>query len=371
VVELTDEIVRAAGRHLAGRVGLVEPVSYDVASPTTGALFRLRGAGWSRFVKVVQSFRHWPLLEVFPPELRERALHGSTWRYEADLYGSGLADVLPPGLRLPEVHGIEELANDRVAIVLEDVHTDDSPWSRRRFARAARLLGQLNVRMTVADGLPAIEWREPGERTRLFYRSRVLPVALPALRDDATWASPLLAGASDLRADLDELAARLPAILDTVGALPQLVTHGDACPHNLLVPADRSAAFVVIDWAMGGVAAVGDELGQLLVGPAHEGRLSASELPALHDALVAAYVRGLADEGLIVGADVVRYGMDAGLAVRSAFTALPLERLGEPVTDELAAFVAQRLELTRYLVELGLAVHPSVGVRDLRPLALG
>ena len=143
MLELTDEIVRAAGRHLDGQVGLVEPVAYDVASPTTGALFRLRGAGWSRFVKVVQSFRHWPLLDVFPAELRDRALGGSMWRYEADLYGSDLADVLPPGLRLPEVHGIEDLADDRVAIVLEDVHTDDSAWTLRRFARAARLLGRL------------------------------------------------------------------------------------------------------------------------------------------------------------------------------------------------------------------------------------
>ena len=78
--------------------------------------------------------------------------------------------------------------------------------------------------------------------------------------------------------------------------------------------------------------------------------------PALHDALVTAYVGGTRRRGRIVGSDVVRYGMDAGLAVRSAFTALPLDRLGEPVTDELAAFVGERLELTRYLVDLGLAL---------------
>ena len=132
------------------------------------------------------------------------------------------------------------------------------------------------------------------------------------------------------------------------------------------MPADHSASFVFIDWAMGGVAAVGDELGQLLIGPAHDGALAVSELAALHDALVTAYIGGLADEGLIVGSDVVRYGMDAGLAVRSAFTALPLDRLGEPVTDELAAFVAERLELTRYLVDLGLALPADVDVRKLR-----
>lgn len=354
VIELADDVVRALDHHVRG--GVVEPVAYAVASPTTGGLFRVRGDGWSRFVKIVQAFHHWPLLHVFPADLRARALTGSRWRYEADLYGSELARVLPPGFRLPHVHGIEALGDDRLAIVLEDVATDESPWDLGRFERAARLLGRLNVRMTDADGLPAIEWDAPAELTRIYYESRVLPVALPALRDDATWRHPLLAGARGLRADLAALAARLPALLDTLGDLPQLITHGDACPPNLLVPADRPATFVVIDWALGGVAAVGDELGQLLVGPAHDGALTAGELPALHEGLLRAYTSGLADEGLMVAEDVVRFGMDAGLAVRSAFTALPLDRLGDPITDELAALVTERLELTRYLVDIGLAL---------------
>ena len=43
------------------------------------------------------------------------------------------------------------------------------------------------------------------------------------------------------------------------------------------------------------------------------------------------------------------------MAVRSAFTALPIEQLGEPITDELAERFRQRLALTRYLVDVGLA----------------
>ncbi len=54
--------------------------------------------------------------------------------------------------------------------------------------------------------------------------------------------------------------------------------------------------------------------------------------------------------------DVVRAGMDTGLSVRSAFTALPLERLGEPITDDLRTVFAGRIELTRYLVDIGLEV---------------
>jgi flagellar biosynthesis/type III secretory pathway ATPase len=54
--------------------------------------------------------------------------------------------------------------------------------------------------------------------------------------------------------------------------------------------------------------------------------------------------------------DVVRAGMHTGLSVRSAFTALPRERLGEPITDDLRSVFAGRIELTRYLVDIGLQV---------------
>jgi hypothetical protein len=339
----------------------LEAVEYGSESPTTDGLFRIRGAGGSLFVKVVRSHRHWARFDILPPELRERAQRASAWRYEVDLYRSNLGRLMPPGFRLPDVHGVEDLGDDRVALYLEDVAADPSPWPRARFERAARLLGRLNVRLSAARdlrGLPVSEWDAPGERTRIFHTSRLLPFALPALSDDALWRHPLFTGAAArrLRADLFELAERIPDMFDISDGLPQVVMHGDATPHNLLVPVDDPDTFVVIDWGLAGRAAVGDELGQLLVGPAHEGELAAADLPALHDAIVGAYVTGLDDEGLIVAESVVRYGMDVSLVVRSAFTALPLERLAEPVTDDLAAHVAHRLELTRYLVDVGLAL---------------
>lgn len=367
VLELDQAVIRHAARAArgdpSGDVGpwRVEPVDYEVASPTTGGLYRIRGGDWSLFVKVVHSYRHWPLLHVMPPALRARALRRAAWRYEADVYRSNLPSVLPDGLRLAHVHSVEELGDDRLALVMEDVASAPTGWDGPRYERAARLLGRLDVVLTTAEGLPALEWRHPAERTRIFYTSRVLPVALPVLADDSTWNHPLLRDAADpeLRADMTALAARIPALLDALGNLPQVVGHGDACPNNLLVPRDRPDTFVVIDWALGGVAAVGDDLGQLLLGGAHDGVLDVADLAALHDVIVGAYGTGLADEGLLVGDDVIRFGMDAGLVVRSAFTALPLDRLAEPVTSELAALVERRLELTRYLVDVGLALPPT------------
>lgn len=338
---------------------MIEPVDHPNESPATDGLARLRGDGWSAFVKVVRSFRHWPRWSSLPEEAQTVLGDESVWRHEVDLYTSGLAEVLPPGMRLPELRGVVELGDDRVLLVLEDVEVDPSPWDRERYARAARLLARLHVRTTAVHHLPRRSTQRPAELVDVMYTSRLRPVALPALFDSATWRHPLLVGEEVLRDDLAELARRLPSLVTLAAHLPQLQGHGDATPHNLLVPRDEPHTFVVIDWAMAGLAAVGDDLGQLLVGHAHDGVLAAAALPALHDVLVQAYLAGLADEHHTVDAGAVVAGMDAGLAVRSAFTALPLERLADPVTDELAAAFEGRLQLTRYLVDVGLRIDTT------------
>ena len=58
--------------------------------------------------------------------------------------------------------------------------------------------------------------------------------------------------------------------------------------------------------------------------------------------------------------DAVRLALDTTVTLRSAFTALPLERLADPVDDELAALVARRLQLTRHLVDVGLTLGVDV-----------
>lgn len=363
-----DDLARAALGERAARVvrWWVEPVDYAFGSPTTEGLYRLRGtaalpgarsvAHWSVFVKLLRSYRHWPLFGVLPPALRERAAAGAEWRHEADVYAGGLGDALPEGLRLPRVHRIRDLGDDRSALFLEDVATAAAPWDRVRFVRAARLLGRLAARLTQRDALPPSASRVPGEVTATYWTGRVQVAVLPALADDATWAHPALAAHRGLRADLDALAGRIPALLDTLAGLPQTLGHGDASPQNLLVPADAPGTFVAVDWTLGGLAAAGDDLGQLLVGLAHAGELAADALPALHEVVVAAFTAGLGEEGFDADEAAVRLGVDGGLVVRSAFTALPLERLHEPLTDELADLLAARLCLTRHLVDLGLAL---------------
>lgn len=136
-------------------------------------------------------------------------------------------------------------------------------------------------------------------------RGPIESLAIPALSGEAVWRHPLLDGLDPaLREDLLKLAARIPEPVEATERLPQAMVHGDACPQNLLDPAGDPDGFAPID------------------------------------------------------VDDVRCGFQAVLVLRSAFMSLPLDRLGEsdPPTDDLARHLAERVRLTRYLVDLGLSL---------------
>lgn len=366
---LTDAVVAAMARRVLGDAEATvqrwgtDPVDYDFGTPTTKGAVRVRGVSgdarrWSVFVKVVQAFRHWPMIGRLPAALRKRALDSPLWRYEADVYSSQVGGLLPAGLRLPVLHAVLDLGDDRIGIVLEDVEVAATGWEEDRFAQAARLLGRMSVRLTKADALPASASRVPGEMSKILYEGQLRVVDFPALADNRTWtAHPQLAACQQtLQPDLAELASRVPALLDRLDQLPQLMVHGDASPQNLLIPAGEPNAFVAIDWSLGGIAAAGEDLAQLLIGLAHAGQLPVAELPRVRDIVIDGYMQGLAQEGFTCDRQHVAYGMDGTLAIRSAFTALPLARLAEPPGSELDRLIHNRLQLTRYLCDVGLAL---------------
>jgi hypothetical protein len=371
---LTDAMVADLARGVLGDPAAtvdrwwIDPVDYQFGTPITKGAVRVRGVAadarsWSVFVKVVQAFRHWPMIDIMPPSLRQGALDTPLWRYEADLYTSRASELLPAGLRLPALHAVLDLGDDRIGIIVEDVAIADVSWDDGRFAQAARLLARMAVRLTKGDALPASGSRVPGGLSRLLYEGSLQTAVLPALADDRTWAHPLLTAWQDtLQRDLAELASRIPALLEHLNRLPQLMVHGDASPQNLLIPAGEPDTIVAIDWSLGELAAAGHDLAQLLIGLAHAGQLPVADLARVRDIIIDAYLEGLAEEGYACDREQVAHGLDGALAIRSAFTALPLDRLNEPSTNELDNLLRNRLQLTRYLCDLGLAMPLAPGM---------
>ncbi len=88
--------------------------------------------------------------------------------------------------------------------------------------------------------------------------------------------------------------------------------------------------------------------------------MEASELPRTVDAILPAYVDGLIAESAEATLDEVRQGFIGGLILRSAFTAIPFDRLRGPRRDDDAAFLMKRARYARQLVDLRRTVEFGV-----------
>ncbi|WP_395728548.1 aminoglycoside phosphotransferase [Nakamurella sp.] len=372
------DVVAPSGAGLVCVVGMLvgEPVVVERCSTTaipvdaigTEAVLHLQGTAqssgsrsdpvpWDVLVKIIRSPRHWPLLNQVPNSFRDAGIAGYPWRAELDMRDAGVAGLMPPGLRLPVLYRRDELGDDRVALWLEWIETAPGDWDRERYHRAAVALGRLTAR---CRGRAEVHrsGAGPGTPLRAVVDGPINGWLVPRLAEPGLAGHPMFAGTAldELLHDLRTLAGRLPALLDHFDTLPRSLGHGDACPQNLLTPVDEPQTLVAIDLTWPYPEAIGFDLGQLLIGHAHTGDLSVGALPAIHDVIVDGFMHGLALESCEVPMAEVVFAFEATLVVRNAFQSLPLDRLPEPVTPDLVALAARRVELTRYLVDVGLAM---------------
>jgi hypothetical protein len=339
-----------------------EPVPYEWGSPATGTLARVRGVtaegqSWSVFLKVLQHPRHWRLLDRVPGQVRADFLGNFPWHAELTAWEPTFSAHLPVGLRVPELYRVVELPEDRVAVWMEDIVVSAQPWTTDRFVMAAGVLGALAADRRDPDLLAACPV-PPGYGLRRYYDGAVRPV-LPWLQSHDLWGHPLLAtsGGTRLRADLLELAAAAPAILDRLEELPQALPHGDASPQNLLVPLTAPDTLVAIDVAFQCPLAVGFDLAQLLVGLVHAGQMPTSDLPAIHHLLAPAYEDGMNHGKRPAALADIEAGYVGSLVIRAAFTSLPFR---EPIPSLTDTYIDERMMLTRFITDLGLQMwRPS------------
>ncbi len=370
--ELADVTSRVVGCPV--RLAGVEsaPFPYDWGSPATAGLWhvgvkaiaRQRALSCAYFVKLLRHPRLWPQLRHIPDDARRQDfVDFFPWRFELDMYESGIGRLLPEGMRTPVLHHVKHVDADHVALWWEFVAQRGGPWRLADYQRAARCLGRLAARRRkgadVNSTLPEISRQSPpGMALRRFVEGRVMMGLVPLLQDGEVWSHPVIGQAlcqardPGLPADLLALAERLPGILDMLDKLPQTYAHGDASPQNLLRPADDPDGLVAIDWGFGSLLAIGFDLGQLLVGLAHAGEVGPSELARIDAAIFPAYLDGLRAESYDVQPSLVRAGYIGSLVARSALSALPFELLGASLSAQDQALFLDRLRLTRVLVDM-------------------
>lgn len=357
--QLLEIAARSAGRPGMQRADLrISDVAYDLPSVTTRSRHRVHGTlhtgveevPVSIFVKTVQSFAHSPVFAFVPPEHRATALAQLPWRIEPLVYGTDLGRCLPDGLRMAEVYAVLDLEPEAAAIWMEDVDWVDRPWGQQDYAHAANLLGQFAASPQVRTALEPIREQVEAHRVRDYVEGRVTLQVVPALRDPATWAHPMVQRHfSGCRAGMLDLTERLPDLLAELETLPTGVCHGDACTRNLLATADGT--LVMIDFGFLRYAPLGLDLAQLVLGEIQLGERPVDDLTELWALCSAAYAEGVRRTGDPATPAQIERAAALSVAIFAGVSAIPVELLDE-AADERPEIFANRAVVARFILDL-------------------
>ncbi len=179
-----------------------------------------------------------------------------------------------------------------------------------------------------------------------YVYGRLAVDVVPQLMDDEAWRRPWVTTAfdDDLRDRLRAAGQRMEQYAGELMSLPQLTSHGDACPNNLLA-GPTPDSFVLIDYGFWLPQAVGFDLGQLLAGDIQLGIGPWQRLGELDDRCVAAYTSGLAAEGVTLSEDVVRRAHALQLLLFAGLSSLPEEGMSSSQAEARAALARHSLDL--------------------------
>jgi hypothetical protein len=328
----------------------VAPIGYAQVLGITGGLFRVEGDRWSAVLKVV-------VPQPSPAAVAETD-GWCYWKREPRLYQSGLLADLPPGLRAPRCHGVDEREDGTVHIWLEDVADEVGPrWGWQRYARGAREIGRFNGAYLAGRPVP----HHPA-CSRDWIRAYVAQTQAGgyAPSPELDWDHPVFP--APVRGRHARLLERREELFTAVDRLPRVFRHGDCFPNNLLPRGDETVA---IDWAFAGPGPVGHDLCALVSPSLMFSLVAPRDATRLEGIALEGYVAGLREAGWRGDPALVRFAYAATTALHwglivpvwtlrlmrdpSGFGASWSRRLGRPL-DQL---VPQFAGWARYALDLG------------------
>lgn len=309
------------------------PISYINTEEASLGLHRFKGIARDRGEE-----RAWSIVlkAVKAPPNETNPAHWNYHRREVLAYEEGLLTDLPGGLSAPRCLGITKYAGGVCWLWLEDVLDSASlPWSLADYGAVARHLGQFNGAYLNGRPLPNRPWlsRSWMRGWLDFYEVKDRQI-LNLIRDEEFWKVPPLDSAfpRPITDNVLRLWDSYDSLLATLAQLPQTFCHLDAYRPNLFLrrAADGSSRTVAVDWVFTGVAAVGEEIANLLAASLIWLEYDAADARSLDQAVFNGYVDGLRDAGWRGDPRIARLGFAAACTLRWGLVGLWwLLRLGD------------------------------------------
>jgi hypothetical protein len=293
----------------------VSQLGGGAGNPVSVGLYRFEGTGqdqsetiaWSVVLKIIQS----------PDNVGQSNMgegddqtHWNYWKRELLVYQSGFLKTLPEGITAPRCYAVTELPGNVAWLWLEDiVDSYEGAWSLDRYALTARHLGQLNGLYPVARPLPDAPWLS-NHLIRQWMAGnfwQTIPWEHPRVLQ--RYPRPEVNAFRQMLLENERFFAKLER-------LPLTVCHGDTYPTNFKARAWQGdqPQTVALDWALIGIAPLGDDLGQFVFGV--QTNLKEVKREDVDRALFESYIAGLRDSGCHVDPQWIRFGYTASAALR-------------------------------------------------------
>lgn len=347
----------------------VESAHSGYHNALTSGVYRVTGtaacrngtAEWSAILKIITA-----------PETRGGMDDPHYWQRELLAYQSGLLADLPGQLAAPACYHVEEVADGRYWLWLEDVRDEiGNAWPLSQYGVAARHLGQFNGGYLQLETLLSHPWL-----SRHWLRAWLADYAhVPALiADEATWRHPLVGDglARPVRERLGRLWQERERLFAALDSLPQTLCHLDAYRPNLFARhKEGRPETVVIDWDKMGIAAVGEEIGGMVAATMIWFRVEAKDAVRFGEVAFAGYLEGLRETGWqgdergirlgYTASSVLRWGIPGLFWLRGTVDDTYPEKWGQWWGRPVASMIPQWLHVTHYLLDLADEAYTLAG----------
>ena len=270
------------------------------------------GTAIYRFTGQTKQQGAWSLiLKILYPRPAETAQSPRYWKREYEICHSGLINQLPAaGLTVPTIYKTE-MVDGAGWIWMEDIRAEKAVWTLADYQQVAERLGRFNALYVVGDRpIPHHNWLSSNWHCAL----------MPTLSDtfanfDQLLQHPLAQRTLPLseKATIQKIWQQANRYCAVLAALPQTFCHYDAFRRNIFL---RDDAMILIDWALAGRGALGEELVSLVSLALYFNEQPIADADALDAAVFSGYIAGLRAGGWQGDVRLVRLGYTCAMTLR-------------------------------------------------------